>query len=93
MEADIPWLVVPTYNEVENLQALVQAATKTLRKASPEGFAMLIVQALDVGAYAGAAVVGAFLALFGWQSGNYFWRNRPGRYRPDALPKALVPDG
>ena len=43
MEADIPWLVVPTYNEVENLQALVQAATKTLRKASPEGFAMLIV--------------------------------------------------
>ena len=43
MEADIPWLVVPTYNEAENLEALVQAATKALRKASPEGFAMLIV--------------------------------------------------
>jgi hypothetical protein len=57
------------------------------------GFAVLIVRALEIGAYAGAAVVGAFLALFGWQSGNYFWRNRPGRYRPDALPKALVPDG
>jgi hypothetical protein len=57
------------------------------------GFAVLIVRALEIGAYAGAAVIGAFLALFGWQSGNYFWRNRPGRYRPDALPKALVPDG
>jgi dolichol-phosphate mannosyltransferase len=43
MEADIPWLVVPTYNEAENLEALVQAATKALRKASPEGFVILIV--------------------------------------------------
>ena len=43
MEADIPWLVVPTYNEAENLESLVQAATKALHKASPEGFAMLIV--------------------------------------------------
>jgi dolichol-phosphate mannosyltransferase len=43
MQADIPWLVVPTYNEAENLEALVQAATKALHKASPEGFAMLIV--------------------------------------------------
>jgi dolichol-phosphate mannosyltransferase len=43
MEADIPWLVVPTYNEVENLESLVQAATKALRKAAPEGFVMLVV--------------------------------------------------
>ena len=43
MEADIPWLVVPTYNEAENLESLVQAATKALRKAAPEGFVMLIV--------------------------------------------------
>jgi hypothetical protein len=57
------------------------------------GFAMLIVRGLDTGAYAGAAVVAAFFALFGWQSGSYFWRNRPGRYRPDALPSELVPDG
>jgi hypothetical protein len=57
------------------------------------GFAVLIVRALEIGAYAGAAVVGAFFALFGWQSGTYFWRNRPGGYRPDALPKELVPDG
>jgi O-antigen/teichoic acid export membrane protein len=57
------------------------------------GFAVLIVQALNNGAYAGAAVVGGFLGLCVWQSGTYFWRNRPGRYRPDALPKELVPDG
>jgi dolichol-phosphate mannosyltransferase len=43
MEADIPWLVVPTYNEAENLESLVQAATKALRKAAPEGFVMLVV--------------------------------------------------
>ncbi|MGZ4201701.1 MAG: polyprenol monophosphomannose synthase [Thermoleophilaceae bacterium] len=43
MEADIPWLVVPTYNEAENLESLVQAATKAMRKASPEGFVMLVV--------------------------------------------------
>ena len=57
------------------------------------GFAVLIVQALDIGAYGGAAVVGAFFALFAWQGGTYFRRNRPGRYRPDALPADLVPDG
>jgi hypothetical protein len=57
------------------------------------GFAVLIVQALGVGAYAGAAVVGGILVLCVWQSGTYFLRNRPGRYRPSALPKELVPDG
>ena len=57
------------------------------------GFAVLIVQALNSGTYAGAAVVGGFLGLCVWQSGTYCLRNRPGRYRPDALPKELVPDG
>jgi hypothetical protein len=53
----------------------------------------LTVRALQVGEFAGAALVGGFLALFVWQSGTYFQRNRPGHYRPDALPKDLVPDG
>jgi len=35
--------------------------------------------------------VGGFFAVFVWQSGTYFKRNRPGRYRPDAVPKELVP--
>jgi len=43
MSADTPWLIVPTYNEVENLEALVQAAGKALNKASPEDFVILVV--------------------------------------------------
>ena len=43
MEAGTPWLVVPTYNEVGNLEPLVRAALGTLRRASPEGFVVLIV--------------------------------------------------
>jgi len=57
------------------------------------GLAALTVRALMLEAYTGAAFVGAFLGLFLWQSGNFFWRNRPGAYRPDALPKELVPGG
>jgi len=51
----------------------------------------LIVRALGVGELAGAAFVGGFLGLLIWQSGTFFRRNRPGRYRPDALPPTLVP--
>jgi hypothetical protein len=53
--------------------------------------AALAVRALQVGAFAGAAFVGAFFVVLIWQSGNYFRRNRPGRYRPDDLPADLVP--
>jgi hypothetical protein len=57
------------------------------------GLAALTLQALQIGAWAGAAFVGGFLALFVWQSGNYFRRNRPGSYRPQAPPEWLVPPG
>lgn len=57
------------------------------------GLAALIVRALQTGQFAGAAVVGGFFGLFLWQSGGYFRRNRPARYRPDALPDDLVPGG
>jgi hypothetical protein len=53
--------------------------------------AALTVRALQIGELAGAAFVGGFFGLFVWQSGNYFRRNRPGRYRADALPRELVP--
>jgi hypothetical protein len=55
--------------------------------------AALAVHALATGAWAAALLVGGFLGLFLWQSGGYFRRNRPGRYRPDAPPRELVPDG
>src|SRR5450759_3722748 len=44
-------------------------------------------------AFAGVAFIGGFLVLFLWQSGNYFRRNRPGLYRPEALPAELMPKG
>lgn len=55
------------------------------------GLVALAVKGMAEGALAGAAFVAAFFALFMWQIGGFFWRNRPGRYRPDALPAALMP--
>ena len=54
--------------------------------------AALVVRALEIGAYSGAAMVGGFFALFVWQVGTYFKRNRPGQYRPEAVPKQVLPD-
>jgi hypothetical protein len=55
------------------------------------GLAALIVRALQVGATTSAAIVAAFLALYLWQAGNFFRRNRPGTYRPEALPADIMP--
>jgi hypothetical protein len=41
----------------------------------------------------GAAFIAIFLALFLWQAGAFFRRNRPGIYRPEAPPEALMPKG
>jgi dolichol-phosphate mannosyltransferase len=38
-----PWLILPTYNEAENVQAIVAAAAEVLASAAPEGFRVLIV--------------------------------------------------
>ncbi len=38
-----PWLILPTYNEAENIQAIVAAAAKALAGAAPDGFSVLIV--------------------------------------------------
>ena len=53
--------------------------------------AALTVRALQVDAYAAAAIVGGFLALFLWQVGVFFRRNRPGTYLADALPPQVLP--
>jgi len=55
------------------------------------GLAFLIVRALQSDAPAGALFIVAFLGLFLWHGSNYFRRNRPGVYAPDALPDLLVP--
>ena len=56
-------------------------------------FVGMIVRALQMGERAAAAVVAGFLLLFGWQIGTYFMRNRPGTYRPEAVPEQLLPRG
>jgi dolichol-phosphate mannosyltransferase len=38
-----PWLILPTYNEAENVQAIVTAAGAVLAGASPEGYRVLVV--------------------------------------------------
>jgi dolichol-phosphate mannosyltransferase len=41
--AGIPWLILPTFDEAENLEAIVGAAQQVLREAAPEGFRILVV--------------------------------------------------
>ena len=55
------------------------------------GLAGLIVRALMTEIWSGAAFVAAFLALFLWQAGNLFRRNRPGTFDPDAVPPLVLP--
>ncbi len=38
-----PWLILPTYNEAENVQAIVAAAAEALAGAAPDGFRVLVV--------------------------------------------------
>jgi dolichol-phosphate mannosyltransferase len=38
-----PWLILPTYNEAENVRAIVTAAGDVLAGAAPDGFRVLIV--------------------------------------------------
>jgi dolichol-phosphate mannosyltransferase len=38
-----PWLILPTYNEAENIEAIVAAAGEVLARAAPEGFHVLVV--------------------------------------------------
>jgi hypothetical protein len=51
----------------------------------------LTVQALALRAWGGAAIVGGVLALFLWQAGTFFRRNRPGTYVAQAPPRDLLP--
>ena len=41
--SDEPWLILPTYNEAENIEAIVAAAGDVLATAAPTGFRVLVV--------------------------------------------------
>jgi hypothetical protein len=51
----------------------------------------LLIRALLTGAFAGAAFLVGFAALFAWQVGGFILRNAPRRYAFDDPPKALLP--
>ncbi len=53
--------------------------------------AALVPRALQADSIGATLIILAFLALFLWQGGNFFRRNRPGSYRPDDLPELLLP--
>ena len=55
--------------------------------------AAAVTRALQIHAIGVGAFIAGLLALFLWQGGNFFRRNRPGHYRPDALPPELLPKG
>jgi dolichol-phosphate mannosyltransferase len=38
-----PWLILPTYNEADNVEAIMNAAAEVLSAAAPEGFRILVV--------------------------------------------------
>jgi dolichol-phosphate mannosyltransferase len=41
--SDVPWLILPTYNEAENIEAIVAASGEALRGACPDGWSVLVV--------------------------------------------------
>jgi len=53
--------------------------------------AIMIVRALKLEQWSASAIIGAIFAVFALQIGNYFRRNRPSRYRPDAIPREVLP--
>jgi dolichol-phosphate mannosyltransferase len=38
-----PWLILPTYNEADNIEAIMNASAAVLAQAAPEGFRILVV--------------------------------------------------
>ena len=51
----------------------------------------LLVRATSFDQWAPMVVVAIFFLVFAYQLGTYFYRNRPGRYRPEAVPADVLP--
>jgi hypothetical protein len=51
----------------------------------------LVVRAMMLGQWSASAIVAVFFVVFAVQIGNYFRRNRPIRYRADAIPASVLP--
>ena len=53
--------------------------------------AAMTARALQQEQWSASAIIAAILAAFAYQIGNYFRRNRPVKYRPDAIPAEVLP--
>jgi hypothetical protein len=61
--------------------------------AATVAMAVLVVHAVLLKEWTGGLIVGLLFIVFGFQIGNYFRRNWPARYRPDAIPGYVLPRG
>jgi lipopolysaccharide export LptBFGC system permease protein LptF len=52
---------------------------------------ILALRALGSGAYGAAGFIALFFAIFLWHGGSFLQRNRPGHYRPEAVPEHVLP--
>ena len=55
--------------------------------------AFVFVRSLEEGSFTTFALIGGVFLLLLWQIGNIFRRNRPGTYRPTAIPRHVLPGG
>jgi hypothetical protein len=53
--------------------------------------AAMTVKALRLEQWSAGAIIAAVLAAFAYQIGNYFRRNLPARYRPEMIPRDVLP--
>ena len=51
----------------------------------------LLVRAATVDQWSAAAVIAVFFLALAYQVGMFFYYNRPGRYRPEAIPAVALP--
>ena len=54
-------------------------------------FLMLIAKSVQDSDWRSSAVIAAIFAVIAWQLGSFFVRNRPGEYRPGAIPPQVLP--
>ena len=53
--------------------------------------AVFTLRAVRIAQWGASAIIGVFFAVFAYQLGQYFYRNWPMRYGPDAIPAMVMP--
>jgi len=76
---------------IGGLSPMIYAASIALLALLGMAITGLLIRAIGTGEWAGALFLVGFAALFAWQGGGIFVRNRPRTYAFDHLPQALLP--